>query len=62
MEQSQEEKGRVQSTLFQLILLDNIVIGATNPQTLAYPAANYNLVNNEIPFTKRVDLEIQFTF
>ena len=37
---------------FQLILLDNIVIGATNPQTLAYPAANYNLVNNEIPFTK----------
>ena len=38
---------------FQLILLDNIVIGATNPQTLAYPAANYNLVNNEIPFYKK---------
>jgi hypothetical protein len=38
---------------FQLILLDNIVVGATNPQTLAYPAANYNLVNNEIPFYKR---------
>ena len=60
MEQSQERK--FNPPYFQLILLDNIVIGATNPQTLAYPAANYNLVNNEIPFTKRVDLEIQFTF
>jgi hypothetical protein len=38
---------------FQLILLDNIVIGATNPQTLAYPAANYDLKNNEIPFFKK---------
>lgn len=38
---------------FQLILLDNVVIGATNPQTLAYPAANYDLKNNEIPFFKK---------
>jgi len=38
---------------FQLILLDNVVIGATNPQTLAYPAANYDLKQNEIPFFKK---------
>ena len=38
---------------FQLIELDKVVIGATNPFTLAYTAANYKLENNEIPFYKR---------
>jgi len=38
---------------FQLIYLDEIVIGATSPDCLLYPAAFYDLENSEIPFYRR---------
>ncbi|MFH1319119.1 MAG: hypothetical protein ABII90_00490, partial [Bacteroidota bacterium] len=38
---------------FQLIKFDNIVIGATNPRSLIYPAANYNLKSKQISFYKK---------
>ena len=38
---------------FQLIHLDNVVIGATSPISLAYPAAFYDLTESDIEFYKR---------
>jgi hypothetical protein len=38
---------------FQLIHLDNVVIGATSPSSLAYPAAFYDLSESDIEFFKR---------
>jgi len=38
---------------FQLILLDNVVIGATSPLSLVYPSAEYNLEESHIPFYRK---------
>ena len=39
---------------FQLIKLDGVLIGATNPRSLVYPAAHYKKVkNSNIPFFKK---------
>jgi hypothetical protein len=37
---------------FQLILLHGIIVGATSPQSLVYPAAKYDLSEKNIPFYK----------
>ena len=50
---SRKKRGEYNPPFFQLIELDKIVIGATSPFTLAYPAANYNLEGKDIPFYKR---------
>jgi hypothetical protein len=39
---------------FQLIKLDGVLIGATNPRSLVYPAAHYKKIkNSNIPFFKK---------
>ena len=37
---------------FQLITFDDVIIGATSPSALVYPAANYDLRDKKIPFYK----------
>jgi hypothetical protein len=41
------------SPYFQLILMDNVVIGATSPLSLVYSAAEYNLEESHIPFYRK---------
>lgn len=37
---------------FQLIVLHGVIVGATSPQCLVYPAAKYDLSDKNIPFYK----------
>jgi hypothetical protein len=37
---------------FQIIIFDDVIIGATSPTSLVYPAASYDLKDKRIPFYK----------
>jgi hypothetical protein len=59
---SRKNKEDYNPPYFQLIHLDNIVIGATSPYSLVYPAAFYDLSNSDIPFYKKGRLRDPLSF
>ncbi len=50
---SRKNKEDYNPPYFQLIHLDNVVVGATSPYSLVYPAAFYDLGNSDIPFYRK---------
>jgi hypothetical protein len=50
---SRKNKEDYNPPYFQLIHLDNIVVGATSPYSLVYPAAFYDLGDSDVPFYKK---------